>query len=248
MDLDLSSVIDAIARRVAPTAADPGSGWILLAVLAALAVVVVPILWRYARLAVTIVHELGHALVGVLAGRRFTGFVVNGDMSGHAVTVGRPRGPGRIASAWAGYPAPAVVGALLVQIAFGGWAGAALAAALLVLVVSLVFVRSAHTLAAVFGSAVVVGAVWWAGGPVGSAALALGAGLLLLLGAWRHLGAVATGGGRGDDPAQLASLTGVPSWLWVGSYVLVLGGCTWWTWTAVGPHLMPILRSVPGLA
>ena len=74
------------------------------------------------RLAVTLVHELGHALVGLAVGRRFTGFVLRGDMSGHAVTVGPARGPGRVLSTWAGYPAPAVVGAALVWAAGRGWA------------------------------------------------------------------------------------------------------------------------------
>src|SRR5699024_11577829 len=79
-----------------------------------LAIIVIDPLWRIARLAVTFVHELGHAVVGILCRRRFTGFVLRGDASGHAVTRGRPRGPGRVLTAWAGYPAPAVVGAVLV--------------------------------------------------------------------------------------------------------------------------------------
>ena len=66
--------------------------------------------WRVLRLAVTLVHELGHAGAGVAVGRRFTGFVLRRDMSGHAVTVGRPKGPGMVATTWAGYPVPAVVG------------------------------------------------------------------------------------------------------------------------------------------
>src|SRR5690606_19833180 len=51
-----------------------------LAVVAAvaLAVVLVPQAWRVARLGVTLVHELGHAVVGVAVGRRFTGFVLRG--------------------------------------------------------------------------------------------------------------------------------------------------------------------------
>lgn len=235
--MSFEQVRDAVWAHIAPTAADPGAAWSILAILAALVAVVVPFLWRYARLAVTIVHELGHAVVGMLAGRRFTGFVVNGDMSGHAVTVGRSRGLGRVLSAWAGYPAPAIVGAVLVQIAFGGWAGAALAVALVVLVLSLVFVRSVHTLVAVLVSAAIVGGIWWWGGPVLSAALALGAGLFLLLGAWRHLGAVVTRGRGKDDPAQLAALTRIPSWVWNGTYALVLAGCTWWVWENVSPHL-----------
>src|SRR5699024_217250 len=67
--------------------------------------------WRVLRLVVTLVHELGHALVGVMAGRRLAGFVLRADMSGHAVTVGPAKGPGGGATTWAGYPAPAPPGA-----------------------------------------------------------------------------------------------------------------------------------------
>lgn len=232
-----SSFFDELAERVLPGVA-PATGWWILAVLVAgLVVVAVPVLWRPARLAVTIVHELGHAVVGILCGRRFTGFVVNGDMSGHAVTVGRSRGVGRIASTWAGYPAPAVVGALLLQIGLGGWSRTALTAVLIALIIALPFVRSAHTLLTVLATVVVVGAVWWWGGPTGTAGLCLGAGVLLLLGAWRHLGAVAVGGRRRDDPQQLAELTGVPAWVWILTQLLAVLACSGWAYLALAPHL-----------
>lgn len=236
--MDLEQLLGGIAARLAPQDGPDAGWWSLIALALALGAVVVPVIWRRARLAVTIVHELGHAAVGMLLGRRFTGFVVSPDMSGHAVTVGPRRGVGRVASTWAGYPAPAVIGALLVHLAFGGWAGAVLGAALLVLVVSLVFARSLHTVLTVLGSAAVAAAVWWWGGPLGAACLLLGGGVLLLLGAWRHLAAVIATGGRRDDPAQLAELTGVPAWLWTASFALVIAGCTWVGWRALAPHLL----------
>ena len=159
-------------------------------------------------------------------------------MSGHAVTVGPRRGIGRILSTWAGYPAPAVLGAAAIQIALSGWVAAALLAATVILVVSLVFTRSVHTLIAVAATAAALGAVWWWGGPQLASLVTLAAGVFLLLGAWRHLGAVALSGRRGDDPAQLAQLTWLPAWVWSGSFALVLGVCTWWAWTAVGPSLL----------
>ncbi|EWS79859.1 M50 family metallopeptidase [Brachybacterium phenoliresistens] len=236
--MDLEQLRDDVWDRVVPASGLDAGWWALLALAVALVAVVVPVIWLRARLAVTIVHELGHAVIGMLLGRRFTGFVVSADMSGHAVTVGPRRGFGRVASTWAGYPAPAVVGALLVQLAFGGWAGAVLLAALVVLVLSVVFARSAHTVLTVLVTAALVAAVWWWGGPLGAACLLLGAGVLLLLGAWRHLGSVIATGGRHDDPGQLAELTGVPAWLWNGTFVLVIGACTFWGWTALSPHLM----------
>src|SRR5699024_11568697 len=110
--MDLRTLLREIGARIVPDPAPAMGWWLLLALVAALGAVLLPPLWRLARLAVTIVHELGHAAVGILMGRRFTGFVVSADMSGHAITVGPRRGVGRIASTWAGYPAPAVVGAV----------------------------------------------------------------------------------------------------------------------------------------
>lgn len=234
----LREILGGIGERTGPVAAPAQGRWVLLALLIAALAVAVPPLWRLLRPGVTIVHELGHALVGILMGRRFTGFVVSADMSGHAVTVGPRRGLGRILSTWAGYPAPAVVGALLVQIALHGWSRTALFAALVVLVISLVFTRSGHTVLAVLATAAGIGALWWWGSPALTALLTLAAGVFLLLGAWRHLGAVARRGGRADDPGQLAQLTPLPAVVWTVSFALVLGLCTWWA----GVTMWPLLR------
>lgn len=224
--MDLADILAAITQRSAPGDA-PEQLWPLLLALAAAALAVtVPVLWRLVRPAVTIVHELGHAIVGILVGRRFTGFVVSADMSGHAVTVGPSRGPGRVACTWAGYPMPGILGAAAVVVALRGWAGTALLAALVILLLSLVFTRSLHTLLAVLATMAVIGGVWWWGSAQVMALLALAGGAFLLLGAWRHVGVVIVGGRRGDDPGQLAQLTGIPAALWTASYVLVLLACT----------------------
>lgn len=237
MDLStLTALLREAIERARPDA-PPAGLWPLLALLAGVVCVLAPPLWRLARLVITLVHELGHAAVGVLAGRRFTGFQIRADMSGHAVTVGRSRGLGRILTTAAGYPAPAVVGLLLITAAGRGWATTVLALALVALLVGLPFSRSALTLLGVVATFAVVLAAWWWGGALGSAALALGAGVLLLLGAWRHLGAVIAGGSRGDDPQVLARLTPLPVWVWNGLMVLVLGACTWGAARAVLPLL-----------
>lgn len=235
--MDLPALLGEIWHRAAPGPVPEAGAWMLLALGLALVAVLVPPLWRLLRPAVTIVHELGHAVAGVLVGRRFTGFVVSADMSGHAITVGRPRGPGRVLSAWAGYPAPAVLGALLVQVAVAGWSGTALAVALLALLVSLVFTRSLHTVLAVLGGIVVLGAVWWWGPPALVAVVTLALGALLLLGAWRHVLVVASTGGRRDDPAQLAQLTPLPAAVWILSFLVVLAACTAWAGAALAPAL-----------
>src|SRR5699024_1857336 len=139
-------VLEEILRRLAPTAAPDltGAGALVVLALAAVRVGWWPA-WRMLRLVVTLVHELGHAVVAVLSGRRFTGFVLRSDMSGHAVTVGPARGPGAVATAWAGYPAPALLGALAVWVSARGWAAPLLGLLLLGLLASLVRVRSALT-------------------------------------------------------------------------------------------------------
>ncbi|WP_319641465.1 M50 family metallopeptidase, partial [Brachybacterium squillarum] len=239
--MDLPTLLGEIGDRAAPGPVPSGTWWPLVSLALALVVVLVSPLWRLLRPAVTIVHELGHAVTGILAGRRFTGFVVSADMSGHAITVGRPRGPGRVISAWSGYPAPALLGAVLIQVALAGAAGTALAVALAALLVSLVFTRSVHTVLAVLGSAAVVGAVWWWGSPALVALVTLAVGAFLLMGAWRHVLVVASSGGRGDDPAQLARLTPLPAAVWIGSYLLVLAACTLWALAVLAPSLRELL-------
>ena len=224
MDL-LTEITDrATPAGVVPELDLPGLAGVL--VLAAVAVTWWPV-WRVLRLVVTLVHELGHALVGVMAGRRFAGFVLRADMSGHAVTVGPAKGPGVVATTWAGYPAPALLGALLVWLASAGWSAPLLTVLLLGLLVSLVFVRSALTLVVVTGTAGALGVLWWWGDASLQHHFVVALGVFLLVGAWRHLGTVIGGGDPRSDPAALARATRVPAGVWLASFVLVLGLATW---------------------
>ncbi|KGN30769.1 membrane protein [Knoellia sinensis KCTC 19936] len=213
-------------------AATPGlpSGAVATAGLAALAVVLVPPVWSQLRIAVTLVHELGHAIVGILSGRRFTGFVVRGDMSGHAVTVGPARGFGRIVTTWAGYPMPALVGLLMLWATTSGYAGLLLFASLLTLVFVLVFVRSAGTFVTVVAAGAAIGALWWWRDDEVQALAVVATGFVLLIGAWRHLGVLASSSGRrdpGSDSNVLRQLTGIPAFLWNATFVAVLAAASW---------------------
>lgn len=219
-----------LTARLGSAAPGLTGGALATAALAALAVVLVPTIWLQLRIAVTLVHELGHAIIGIAFGRRFTGFVVRGDMSGHAVTVGPARGFGRIATTWAGYPMPALVGLLMVWSATTGYAAALLFACLVTLVVVLVFVRSAGTLATVAAAGVGIGALWWWRNDEVQALAVVTTGLVLLIGAWRHLGALTSSHGRrdpGSDAAVLRQLTGIPAVVWIGTFVAVLAAATW---------------------
>jgi Peptidase M50B-like len=84
--------------------------------------------WRVGRLAVTAMHEAGHAVVAVLAGRKVSAVHLRPDASGvtvHRGTLGRG---GRLVTAAAGYPAPGVVGVAGAWLVAGGharwWLGA----------------------------------------------------------------------------------------------------------------------------
>lgn len=230
---------EALARPAVTTA-------LLVALVLGAAVVALEPVWRVARLGVTLVHELGHAGVGMACGRRFTGFVLRGDMSGEAVTSGPARGPGRVLTTAAGYPAPAVVALVLVVAAGRGWAAAVLGAVLVALVLALVRVRSLLTLLVVVAVLAGAGSLWWWRDDVRQAQVLTGLGLVLLVGAWRHLGAVRPRRGRGDrasDPAVLAHLTRVPATLWWAGFVILTAAAT----LGAVVTLLPLVRSVaPG--
>jgi len=159
---------------------------VVVLVVALVAVAVDPV-WRVVRLGVTLVHELGHAGVGMLSGRRFTGFVLRGDMSGHAV-----------------------------------------------LVTAALRVRSGLTAAVVGVALVGAGALWWTGSPQLQAQAVVAVGIVLIVGAWRHLGAVIASSDRAvSDPGVLARLTRVPRAAWNTTFVAALAGATWIAGTTV---------------
>lgn len=219
-----------LTSRLASAAPGLAAGALGAAALAALVVVLIPTVWLRLRIAVTLVHELGHALVGIASGRRFTGFVVRGDMSGHAVTVGPARGFGRIATTWAGYPMPALVGLLMVWSTTSGYAAALLFGCLVTLVVVLVFVRSAGTLVTVAAAGAGIGALWWWRNDEVQTLAVVATGLVLLMGAWRHLGALTSSRGRrdpGSDANVLRQLTGIPAFVWLMTFAATLAAATW---------------------
>lgn len=217
-----------VAARVQPTDALSLDRITLLVVFGvSVAIIVIAPVWRVARLGVTFVHELGHAAVGILCGRQFTGFVLRQDASGHAVTRGRTRGLGRVLTTWGGYPAPAVVGAGLVVAALRGWAAPVLTVALLVTVLALVRVRSVLTAVVTVGVLAGLGALWWLRADDWQGWVLLVVGATLVVGAWRHLGAVLADRSSTSDPAVLAALTRVPALLWNLSFALVCGLASW---------------------
>ena len=193
-------------------------------------------MWRLTGLIVTVVHELGHGFAGLMLGRRSLAIRIAPDQSGLALS----RGTGTSApwmTFW-GYPAPALIGSLLIFAALFGYPAPALAAAAVLLVISLVFMRGFLAVAVTALTAALAGfLVFWAP-PVIASYAALGAGLFLLLGAWKAFGNLLAAHARGDrgqsDAALLARATGVPAGVWIVLMLLTMAGFTalsaWGVW------------------
>ena len=167
------------------------------------------------RHAITLVHEASHATVAVLTGRRLAGIRLHSDTSGLTVSVGRPRGPGMIATAAAGYVGPGVLGLGAAWLASRGHAVAVLWILLLLLVGVLIQIRNWFGLWSVLVTGTALVAVtWWATGPWQSAT-AYAITWFLLLGAPRPVVELRVRRGGGSDADVLARLTHVPALVWV---------------------------------
>ena len=114
----------------------------LIAALVGAALALVPPVWHFSRHVVTLVHEAGHAMVALLTGRRLNAVRLHSDTSGHTISSGRPRGPGMVAMAAAGYLAPSVLGLACIWLVDAGHTAWALWAALLTLALMLLYVRN----------------------------------------------------------------------------------------------------------
>ena len=96
---------------------------------------------------ITVVHEAGHAMVAVLAGRRLQSIRLHSDTSGLTVTEGKSRGLGMVVMLAAGYLAPAALGLLAALMLADGRSVGLLWLLLLVLAGLLLWVRNGYGLA-----------------------------------------------------------------------------------------------------
>lgn len=154
------AVWDFVTERFG-AASEPEPTVIAAVSLAAVLTAVVPLSWRIARQASTIIHEMGHVVAAWLSGRRVAGIKLHTDTSGVTVSRGRPRGPGMLLTALAGYPAPGLLALGLAALAAAGWAGAALTAYQVVLVVALLLSRNLVGILSCLVSVLATGVVWW---------------------------------------------------------------------------------------
>jgi hypothetical protein len=192
---------------------------------AALAVLVLLVVAReVVGRVVTITHEGGHMVVGVLTGQKVKHFYLNANDDGAATQFHRPVG---IPTAFAGYAAPPLAGlggAVLLD-AGKAWPLLWIAVALLVLAWSKA--RDELTSVAVLVVAGFTAYVGIYGAPALQAAFAAGLVLLLLLGGLIDAVTVPTDKGSGSDVAVLARRTLLPASLWKAGHITVAVLCVW---------------------
>ena len=221
---------------------DAPPGWAVAASAAvALLIVFSPRLWRLTRIAITIAHEGGHALVSLLSGRRLEGIRLHADTSGETRSRGRGRGPGIVLTALAGYLTPPLLGAGAAALLATHRVTLLLSLLLVMLAATLLMVRNWYGVLAVLATAGALLAVIWLAPPALRGAFGYGVAWFLLFGGVRPVAELArtrrqakrwSPGQRpasrhaqaASDADQLAWLTGVPGALWVFLFALVATG------------------------
>jgi hypothetical protein len=241
---------------------DAPPGW-AVAVSAAIALLMVisPRLWRLTRIAITIAHESGHAVVSLMSGRRLEGIRLHADTSGETRSRGRGSGPGIVLTALAGYLTPPLLGAGAAALLATHRVTLLLSLLLVMLAATLLMVRNWYGVLAVLATAGALLAVIWLAAPALRGAFGYGVAWFLLFGGVRPVAELARTRRRAkrwspgprmasghtqaaaSDADQLAWLTGVPGGLWVFLFALVatgaliLGARLLIPWPA---HLLPV--------
>jgi hypothetical protein len=210
--------------RLVPHGQPPSRALVLGSAVLALAAVVSRRIWPISRIVVTMAHEGGHALMAMLTGRRLDSVRVLRTTAGVTTSAGSPSGPGIVLTAAAGYIAPSLLGlgcaallatnhlASMLMLSLAGLAGLAFA------------MRNIYGMVAVVATGAVIVFVLVRGTVLAETALGYGLTWFLLLGGLRpviELQATRRRGGGSTDADQLARLTGMPGWVWVGLFALV---------------------------
>jgi Peptidase M50B-like len=216
-------------NQVTTVAPPPTLGVVLASGAVALALTLVPDLWRRSRHLVTIAHEGAHGVAALLSGRRLAGIRLHSDTSGLTVSKGRGTGPGMMVTAGAGYVGPALVGLSAAYLLSRGFAVGLLWGLLALLTLLLLQIRNFFGLWSVLVAGAGLFAVTWWAAPQAQLFVAYAVTWFLLLAAPRPVvelqGERRRGRGRGSDADTLARLTRVPGLIWVGAFLGVTVGC-----------------------
>jgi hypothetical protein len=217
-------VIGQVRESAFGTQPPPSAGVAVGTGLAAL-LLMTPRAWPVTRHLVTIAHEGAHGLAALLSGRRLAGIRLHSDTSGLTLSRGRPRGPGMVFTAAAGYVGPGLLGLGAAYLLQAGHAIGVLWLALLLLTALLLQIRNFYGVYVVLVVAVGVFALsWWAAAPLQVVVAHLGTWFVLFAAprAVLELQAHRRGGhARTSDADVLARLTKVPGLVWVGLFALV---------------------------
>jgi len=207
---------------------------VLATALVALAAVASSRIWPVARTVVTIAHEGGHALMALLTGRRVSSVRVLRSTAGVTVSEGNPAGPGIVLTAAAGYLTPPLLGLGAAALLVTGHLAGMLILSLAMLAALATAVRNAYGLLAVLVTGAAVALVLWRASLLAGYAFGYTLTWFLLFGSVRPVVELRRSRRRRapgrSDADQLAVLTGVPAWLWVGVFgmvalaALVIGG------------------------
>jgi hypothetical protein len=198
---------------------------VIVAGLVALSVIAGGATWRIARNIVTIAHEGGHALVAIASGRTLTRILLHSDTSGVTVSKGRRDGPGMVATAFAGYATPPLLGLGAAALVAGDAVPTMLGLAIMVLLGTLVLIRNVFGVASVVLTGAVVAVVIAYGTPTVQYGFASFVTWFLILGGLKTVLEVQRkrAGRRAadSDPDQLERLTGVPAGIFVAMFALI---------------------------
>ncbi|MFI6427285.1 M50 family metallopeptidase [Promicromonospora sp. NPDC050880] len=213
----------------AVTPVEPPSNATVLAMCAiALVVVLFRPLWHVTRHVITIAHEASHGLGALLTGRKLEGIRLHSDTSGLTVSRGKPRGPGMVITAFAGYVGPGIIGLGAAWLLRQGYAVGLLWLLVVLLALLLLQIRNWFGLWSILVSGTALVFVTWFLEPPVQSSVAYAVTWFLLLGAVRPVFELqvqrSRGHARTSDADMLARLTGVPGLFWVTMFLLVTLG------------------------
>jgi hypothetical protein len=206
----------------------PAVAPVVVPAIAALLLVASSRLWPVLRTVITIAHEGGHVVIGLLVGRRLRGIRLHSDSSGVTLSRGRPTGPGMVATAFAGYVAPSVAGLATAALVAVDQHAALLVIVVVLLAAMLIAIRNVFGVVAIVATgAVLVAARWYAPEPTAQATASVLA-WFLLFGGLRAVTELQrtrrSPRSRDSDADQLARLTSVPAIIWVALFALIAIG------------------------
>lgn len=196
----------------------------------AAALVLVRPLWPLTRHTVTLAHEAGHAIAALATGRRLTGIRLHSDSSGLTLSRGRPRGPGMVLTAAAGYLTPSLLGLVGTVLIGAGQLRVLLWGALAVMVAMLLFIRNAFGLLVLIAVGAAFGAVAYYGSPSVQEHFGYLAIWVLLIGNVRTVVEGAKNRSGQTDVDQLRNLTHLPRAFWILALIAIsvaTGVLTW---------------------